>query len=288
MKISIDKSALNNILNDECKSNRLHKVLVEKDIILIVPFETFTEAVAGSRVDFIHQRLARLHRILDAVGVQRLIISRSAAEWIKREFKGHGQLKNIPCLANSPRWTGLTSILCDLEKLREFHVKGEDERTRQKQIKEKLKKSDCLFRKVASTRRFSDEDLRTKISNFQIINLPSDVSAFFPAFEFAASKTKIRKAIRAEKGFTHLKCYLSLMLLRALGNSISQYAQVDPLAFFDGIKKGNWFDLGCIAISSQLDQIVTDDNDQFAFAKLAYERGLIKASPLRSGDFLGL
>ena len=90
---------------------------------------------------------------------------------------------------------------------------------------------------------------------------------------FLKSECKVRKSIGFE-----------IQVLDR--NSISQYSADDPLVFFDGIKKGNWFDLGCIAISSQLDRIVTDDNDQFAFAKLAHERGLIKASPLRSGDFL--
>ncbi len=287
MQISIDNSALNNILNDGQKSLQLEKLIVEKDLVLIIPFETFSEALGGDDIDQIHLRLGRLHGILEKVGVRRLIISRSAADWIRREIESRGRIKNIPWLANSPRWHGIRKILSDKNELREFHNKSEGERLRQKAIKENLRKSDKVFREMA-TSVFSKEEIRSKILNFDSRTKATEVLFFISAFRFVASGTKIRSALRKSDGFVHLKCYLNLMLLRGLGNALTEFSEDDPLKFFEGIKLGNWFDLGCIAISSQLDRIVTDDEDQRSFSKLANELGILKASPLCSGGLLAL
>lgn len=286
MQFSIDNSALNNILNSQEDVAKLVALLRRPGFALIVPLDTLAEAIAGGNLDFVHKRLLRLHTIIETVGPDKAWLGRDSYNWVKREHRRRGYLKNIPSLVNSPRWPNILRIFKEMEKLKEIHDSLATERDRQERIKSELRTADQNFRGRITA--VPDAEIRQRIRDFSPELEWKDVEAFYPAFDSIFSRRKLKDALSGGDRYFHLRAYLGLLLLRAMGNSINAFTPDDELTFFSRIKNGNWFDLGGIVVSARISKFVTDDNDQFALASMARNCGLIKAEPIKSAALLQL
>lgn len=282
---SIDNSALNNILNNSVKSEKLKNLILKRNIVLVIPFETFVESVAGGMTDLIHTRLSRLFYIMEEVGFSRIFISRGTMDWLRRELKVKGRLRTIPSYLNSPRWGSFAKILREDSELKEFHRSIESSLEDDAFSKVNLAKMDSEFRKAAFEK-FCQDDIRAYIAAILSSHKSIEAIVFAPSFKFLLNRRRLRRVLKTKNRYSHLKLYLCLLALRTWGNCLNDFFENDEFGLFEEIKRGNWFDLACISISLKMNGLVTDDEDQFNFAELCYRHGLIQAIPIKSNNFL--
>lgn len=282
----IDNSALNNLLQTDDNFSILCGFLSKNDVVLYIPVDTISEAIGGKEIDRIHSRFLRLDSLIEKF-TTKVVMTSGVRDVLKKEIRSNGRIPKFADLRGSPRWKGYREIFSDRSKLQEIMGKSVNDKESIASLKKELVSNDKVLRDESRKTSIDDNWIRESLRNLKLADCFGLISAFVGAFP-GLSNTKARRIFQkgnADK-FIYLKTYLTLMRVRALGNSMKSYATDDCFKFLEKLKEGNWFDLGIIAHGCRTDFLITDDKNQHKLCEYLCTQGVIKCHPFYSKDLV--
>jgi hypothetical protein len=281
----MDNSALSNLLRSNESQDSFVRRINQVDGCLFISFDTITELLGGE-IEQSCKRFVRLGELYRRIGADRMKFPKGIAYALRKEIKRNGQPIDLPLVDNSARWAWLRSVLHDSSSriIREYRAQNEIEKgiMQIREFSDILSETDKDFRKRFKSG--GDVYPRKRLEELSRNLKFEDIEPFILSFRGLTHRMTRDIFYSTSDLYFYHRIYFILLFVRLQGNTMVNFDD-GVYDFLSPINRGNWFDLGYIALAAKMDMLVTDDIGQRGITNLLNSKQIISARGISLKDF---
>lgn len=255
LTFTLDNDSLCKILNNSQLCLELTSLLRKHEARIYIPSQVLIECFSGSSETSVLMRRERLLSIYQQTGQAKVRFCRTTHEIIKTEKGKLGRISNIPVVSKE---RVMQTYLASEKEFKHLIPELRDQDKLYKARRKERKQSDLKFRQGAIEMRFSQENLRQHLINYDPSTVQQKFFWFFSKdLGSYLSKPQWRKAIRRKRpsfisAVTHILAFNYVAAACSHPDpSIKKWRELD---------ENNWVDVFVAGSAAYSDYFVTEDS----------------------------